>query len=371
MSDIDATGANRGNMNETGDEARGVTGNAKDTARALRDEAAGDHAGPGDPGGHGVCLNCGTVLVGPRCHQCGQEAHLHRTVSGIWHEILHGVVHFDGKLWRTLPLLITRPGELTRRYIAGERARFVSPMALFLFALFVMFAVFQIAGISPSADLSGAPQVAVGVEQADQRLTTERRHAVAERNRLSHDDPRRVEIDARVAELDETLGALHRAAPAIESEEGNHIDIHTGWHRLDKGIKKAADNPSLALYKLQSNSYKFSWLLIPLSLPFVWLMFAWRREYNFYDHGVFVTYSLAFMSLFFLVLTILGTIGIPSRFLTIAAVLVPPVHLYRHLKGAYLLGRWTALLRTVVMLVVIAIVLLLFLAALLFLGLVG
>ena len=35
-----------------------------------------------------------------------------------------------GKIWRTLPMLAWRPGELTRRYIEGERARFVSPMAL-------------------------------------------------------------------------------------------------------------------------------------------------------------------------------------------------------------------------------------------------
>ena len=53
------------------------------------------------------------------------------------------MLHFDGKFWRTLPMLAWRPGELTRRYIDGERARFVSPMALFLFSVFLMFAVFS------------------------------------------------------------------------------------------------------------------------------------------------------------------------------------------------------------------------------------
>ena len=57
------------------------------------------------------------------------------------HDLLHGVFHFEGKIWRTLPLLAWRPGELTRRYIDGERARFVSPIALFLFIVFLMFAV--------------------------------------------------------------------------------------------------------------------------------------------------------------------------------------------------------------------------------------
>ncbi len=36
------------------------------------------------------------------------------------------------------------------------------------------------------------------------------------------------------------------------------------------------------IYKLQANGYKFSWLLIPLSLPFVWLTFVWKRR----DSGV-------------------------------------------------------------------------------------
>ena len=37
-------------------------------------------------------------------------------------------------------MLVFHPGELTRRYIHGERARFVSPLALFLFSVFLMFA---------------------------------------------------------------------------------------------------------------------------------------------------------------------------------------------------------------------------------------
>src|SRR6185503_13895415 len=41
--------------------------------------------------------------------------------------------------WRTLPLLMFRPGRLTREWVMGKRARYVSPLALFLFTVFVMF----------------------------------------------------------------------------------------------------------------------------------------------------------------------------------------------------------------------------------------
>ena len=99
------------------------------------------------------CLNCGTELAGDYCHACGQRAHVHRTLHAFWHDLLHGVLHFEGKIWHTLPLLAWRPGELTRRYIDGERAKFVSPMALFLFSVFLMFAVASFSGgLSPRID---------------------------------------------------------------------------------------------------------------------------------------------------------------------------------------------------------------------------
>ena len=109
----------------------GLTAKAVDAeGRLVR--AEGDVAGK--------CLNCGAPVIGHYCGNCGQPLHIHRSISAFWHDILHGVLHFEGKFWRTLPLLVWKPGELTRRYIHGERAKFISPMALFLFSVFMMFA---------------------------------------------------------------------------------------------------------------------------------------------------------------------------------------------------------------------------------------
>ena len=79
---------------------------------ALLGAAVDGAPGVGSAHGSGACLNCGAQLSGPYCAQCGQQAHVHRTLAAIWHDILHSVLHFDGKFWRTLPLLTLRPGEL-------------------------------------------------------------------------------------------------------------------------------------------------------------------------------------------------------------------------------------------------------------------
>ena len=57
-------------------------------------------------------------------------------------------------------------------------------------------------------------------------------------------------------------------------------DVKTGWPVLDHGIEKANENPGLMLYKLQSSAYKYSWALIPISVPFVALLFLWRRRFS-------------------------------------------------------------------------------------------
>ena len=100
---------------------------------------------------------------------------------------------------------------------------------------------------------------------------------------------------------------------------------------------------------MQANGYKFSWLLIPLSVPFVWLLFFWTRRFRFYDHTVFVTYSLAFMSLLAVVLTVLGFAGVHIAIIATAGTLIPPIHMYRQLKQAYGLGWFGALVRTVLL----------------------
>src|SRR4051794_193176 len=98
------------------------------------------------------CLNCGTKLNGLYCSACGQKAHIHRSVRTFFQDFVQGLFNFEGKIWRTLPMLAWRPGEMTRRYIAGERARFISPVALYLFTVFAMFAVLNLTGqLAPSS----------------------------------------------------------------------------------------------------------------------------------------------------------------------------------------------------------------------------
>jgi hypothetical protein len=320
-----------------------------------------------------ACLNCGTPLAGSHCHNCGQAAHVHRTMGAFFHDIAHAVLHFDGKTFRTLPLLAWKPGELTRRYIAGERARFVSPTALFLFSVFLMFAVFQLAGIGPPTDMG--PPVQAGSGESVAKAQDDLAGLRQARSRMGSGNPAAPIIDAQIARLEKELGDKGQPKPgdkvvlAQNKAKGSRLTAeYTGYPFFDHAIEKWKKNPSLMAYKLQSNSYKFSWLLIPLSVPFVWLLFAWRPQFGAYDHAVFVTYSLSFMTLFYVLLVLLGGIGVGTGILMLLGLFVPLVHIYNQLKGAYSLGRFSAVWRTAALGFLIFWILFLYIDLLLVLG---
>lgn len=392
-----------------------VTGAA--ISRAVEPDAGEGRAGAGN------CLNCGTALAGAHCHACGQKAKVHRTLQAFGHDIMHSVLHFDGKIWRTLPMLCWNPGQLTRRYVHGERAKFVSPLALFLFTVFLGFAVFN--WLVPS---SGEFNSVVSADAANKqyqedrkeilddiaKLEADRKEAVADgipgyewmdgqmaRHQRSlkaldeskGDQMRRAELVSRkfalerdqaeenIARLEsqlETAKAAGRPTTAIEDDleasrltlrlMGNAADaMNNGengelrsWNftdldfpgaaALNAAVKKAANNPQLLLYKIQSNAYKFSWALIPISVPFVWLLFFWRRQFKMFDHSVFATYSLTFMMLLIIVSAISIHFPATEALGGIALAFVPPIHMYRHIHHAYETSRFGAFWRMCVLL---------------------
>jgi hypothetical protein len=248
-----------------------------------------------------VCQNCGTALVGTFCHGCGQHGHVHRSVLHVVEEFFHGITHFDGRAWRSLPMLMFRPGTLTRSYVMGQRARFVPPFAMFLFSVFAMFLVFAI---------SGGPNV------------------VRVNNTAAATSGDGAELGAQVKEALQKGDFIQSSNPA-----------------LDEKIRAKTKNPDLLFYKLQNTAYKFSFLLVPLSLPFLWLMLFWKRGVTLFDHTVFALYSLSFVSFLFIALSLVGHIY-PADELVGYVFMLIPVHMFFQFKGAYQLAWFSALWRT-------------------------
>ena len=83
-----------------------------------------------------ICSNCGANIVDAFCGHCGQRrfAPEDRRVLHLLREFVEALTDLDGRFWRSMRALLFRPGLLSRDWNSGRRARWMSPVALFLLA---------------------------------------------------------------------------------------------------------------------------------------------------------------------------------------------------------------------------------------------
>jgi hypothetical protein len=154
------------------------------------------------------------------------------------------------------------------------------------------------------------------------------------------------DLDRRISRRQEDIADTQKVLTGEAFTSAQSDSGAPSWIR--PFIKNVRDNPDVVSMKVQDAASKYSWLLIPISVPFMWLLFPFRRRYNTYDHTVFVTYSLSFMMMLVVIGGVLVAIGMPS--LASLLFFVPPFHMYRHLKQTYELGRFSAIMRTMALL---------------------
>ncbi|HEY1043585.1 MAG TPA: DUF3667 domain-containing protein [Telluria sp.] len=94
------------------------------------------------------CLNCGTTVHLNYCANCGQETRLHvPSAREFIHEFVTHYIAIEGKLWRTLKLLLFKPGKLTTEYLAGRRASYIIPLRIFLTFSILFFATMKLSNV--------------------------------------------------------------------------------------------------------------------------------------------------------------------------------------------------------------------------------
>lgn len=120
-----------------------------------------------EPGPPAACLNCGAALPSPPpryCPDCGQETNVRPPTMGEFVQQFGGAYFAtEGALWRTLKLLLLRPGELTRQYLAGRRRHFLLPLRLYLTISLVVLLALRVAA---GWNLDEAVQLDIGERKA-------------------------------------------------------------------------------------------------------------------------------------------------------------------------------------------------------------
>jgi len=243
-----------------------------------------------------LCRNCNTALQGPWCHNCGQLGEdFHRSIWHLGLELIESLFHADGRLFHTVPRLVLRPAQLTHDYLSGRRASQVPPLRMFLVVLLL---VFLVGGIA-----------------------------------------------ARPAQN----SLVHLAAKPADTSDIDKINVHTGtrwdaaltsWTRTHVGL--AAAHPDQFVDAMWEWAHDVAFLAMPLSALILSALFAFRRGFVVFDHLIFSMHSLSFQGLLIVAATALTPLlGAQVGWLW----LVPPIHLYAHMRGVYGTSRWGTVLR--------------------------
>lgn len=333
---------------------------------------------PVDAGG--PCRNCGAVVAVRYCPACGQlGASFQRPVYSLVTSSVADMFALDGRLWRTLPGLIFRPGRITRDYIDGRRSRHVPPFRLFLLSsvlfYFIVFAVLerqpwmQEFRLDPSwfsgatVEINGARVTLASDEAADavmqavasDDLGPAQRQAV----QAGLDELRTGEITSRFLRVD---GSIDRDAlsAAIAEQNGGAMtpeQLAAAQASADRAAR-IYENQGLAAQRLKEWAPRFTLLFLPIFALLLALSYAWHRGKFVYDHLVTALHFQTFVHI------LLGALVLASVAMPVLAPVSPLIalgllflYLGRTLSVAYDTGPIRAALRAGVLLFAALIVL--------------
>ena len=210
------------------------------------------------------CRNCGEPVEARFCPNCGQlAASFHRPVWTLLGETLSDMFALDGRLARTLPTLMFRPGVLTREYISGKRARYVPPFRMFLLASLLFYLVL-FATLGNQGWLNGVINIDENTFESSE-LTDEQREKLA-----------RV-IDSETGHVDRAAAAEILAEVQVDNGEPEQVV---------ERVSRVIENPQLFQAELEKWAPRMSVLMVPLTIVALVILHFWRRDLFVYDHAI-------------------------------------------------------------------------------------
>ena len=81
-----------------------------------------------------TCKSCGNTFTGNFCNQCGEKVHhaSDRSFKRFAETIFKAITFADSKFIKTLWLVLSKPGFLTKEFVEGKRVKYLKPLSLFL-----------------------------------------------------------------------------------------------------------------------------------------------------------------------------------------------------------------------------------------------
>ena len=261
------------------------------------------------------CLNCGNEATGDFCSFCGQSTkNYNLSFKQLIHDFLNDYFTFDTKFFRSVFLLIFKPGYLTNQNIAGKRVSYISPMKMYLFISIFSFFLLSI---------SDYKYEIVKIEMDD---------------KPDKEDVTSVETDSLRDEFDQSdsLSTLNIKMDSVKTDSISTQKKSGLKKRLYQKARKAEKNQIELADFILNNISKIMFFILPVFALLLKLIY-YRSKILYIKHLIF---SLHFHSFIFLLqsLMILSLISINVQniqIISIVVVLIMAIYLFFSLKNVY------------------------------------
>ncbi|MEX1250761.1 MAG: DUF3667 domain-containing protein [Hyphomonas sp.] len=319
------------------------------------------------------CLNCGALLAGEFCHDCGQSARsIRRPFWSLVGETLETFFSIDGRIAGTLPDLMLRPGRMTRAYLDGKRARFIPAFRLYVLASLIFFVVMPLITGQATVSFNNSPSMEEARAEVETSFEageiTEAEYQQALKVLEDVDAAWKGAIPGLVPEPPAAPGEapLAEAEPAPEKEWAGFVPksaIEAARDAGEAGNEDAArfadvmEDPARLARQTQEWIPRLMFVLLPVYALLLALTYLWRRQFLFFDHLVV---SLHFHSALFFAMSagFLVSLLIGAGWVTLALLVYSNWYLYRLHRVVYGRSGHSSVLRTITLDVVYLFVLL-------------
>jgi len=286
------------------------------------------------------CLNCGTEVAGRFCQQCGQEnVEVKESFFQLFRHFLEDLTHFDGKLWKTLKLLLFEPGSLTKLYIEGKRASYIHPIRMYLFISAVFF-LFMFTGEVPEKP-----------EKIGNKTTEANDFASGFQEGIN------LNLDEDTVKY-KTIAEYNASQQKLpESKRDNWLDAVIKKKGIEINKKYNGDKFKVGKALIEKFEQYFSRMLyisLPIFAFFIWVLYRRNKNHYFVDHMIFsIHIYCAFYIILFVAQSITTVKGYfnaePSGIIASVVAFSLLYYLYKSLRNHFNQSRKKTLLKFIIL----------------------
>ncbi len=238
------------------------------------------------------CPNCQTSYDSSfkYCPECGQaNKDLRLDFKYFINEFLTGMFNLDSKIFRTLKLLLFKPGKLSKEFISGKRSSYIPPVRLYLIGSLIYFTISSL--VSNPVKITEVPS-----DQSDSK--------------------------SNIITLD-NLDSLQTLLPETRN---NEAELGSGDSILERNLagerlKKMGTEEGRKQFK--ENIMRYipigMFIFVPITAFILFILF--RRNSYYIEHLIFVIHLQTLFYMIFTVLNLLELIILPEAIQLVTAAL--------------------------------------------------